>query len=124
MVQWIIFGLVQILVMITVYSHFRWRKKKDEGQTKRVVNRDDTRELYELRTMRTRSLNLPLSETVRPSSLTDIIGQEEGIKVLRAALCGANPQHVLIYGPPGVGKTCAARLILEEAKKRDSSPFN
>ena len=84
--QWIIFGLVQIVVMITVYSYFRWRKKKDEGQTKRVGNRDDTRELYELRTMRTRSLNLPLSETVRPSSLTDIIGQEEGIKVLRAAL--------------------------------------
>ena len=34
-----------------------------------------------------------------------------------------NPQHVIIYGPPGVGKTCAARLVLEEAKKNVRSPF-
>src|SRR5690606_34267147 len=30
---------------------------------------------------------------------------------------------VLIYGPPGVGKTAAARLVLEEAKKNPLSPF-
>ena len=53
----------------------------------------------------------------------DIVGQEAGIRALMAALCGPNPQHVLIYGPPGVGKTCAARLVLEEAKKRPDSPF-
>ena len=34
-----------------------------------------------------------------------------------AILCGKNPQHVIIYGPPGVGKTCAARLVLEAAKE-------
>jgi len=45
------------------------------------------------------------------------VGQSQGIKALRAALCGPNPQHVIIYGPPGVGKTAAARVILEEAKK-------
>ncbi len=39
------------------------------------------------------------------------------MKALKAALCGPNPQHVIIYGPPGVGKTAAARLVLEEAKK-------
>ena len=31
---------------------------------------------------------------------------------------------MLIYGPPGIGKTCAARLVLEEAKRRADSPFN
>ena len=39
------------------------------------------------------------------------------LKALRAALCGPNPQHVLIYGPPGVGKTAAARLVLVNATR-------
>ncbi len=42
---------------------------------------------------------------------------------MKAALCGPNPQQVLIYGPPGIGKTCAARLVLEEAKRNPQSPF-
>ncbi|MFY9113711.1 MAG: ATP-dependent protease LonB, partial [Dethiobacteria bacterium] len=33
------------------------------------------------------------------------------------------PQHVLLYGPPGVGKTAAARLVLEEARNNIDSPF-
>lgn len=56
-------------------------------------------------------VQVPLVERTRP------------IEALRAALCGANPQHVLIYGPPGVGKTAAARIILEEAKHNVLSPF-
>ena len=65
----------------------------------------------------------PLSSLTRPASLDDVIGQEEGIDMLRSALCHANPQHVIIYGPPGIGKTAAARLVLEEAKKNPLSPF-
>ena len=42
---------------------------------------------------------------------------------MRAALCGPNPQHLLIYGPPGVGKTAAARVVLEEAKQNPLSPL-
>ena len=30
---------------------------------------------------------------------------------------------MIIYGPPGVGKTAAARLVLEEAKRNPKSPF-
>ncbi|MBS3950262.1 MAG: ATP-dependent protease LonB, partial [Peptococcaceae bacterium] len=51
------------------------------------------------------------------------VGQADGVKTLRAALCGTNPQHVIIYGPPGVGKTAAARLVLEEARRTPGSPF-
>ena len=68
-------------------------------------------------------LTEPLSERTRPSKMTDLVGQEEGVRALTAALCGKNPQHVLIYGPPGVGKTCAARLALELAKKSKNTPF-
>jgi len=68
-------------------------------------------------------LTEPLSEKTRPSSFEEIIGQGDALKAMRAALCGPNPQHVILYGPPGVGKTAAARVILEEAKKQNLSPF-
>ena len=73
--------------------------------------------------MRDVHLTEPLTAKTRPASFADVIGQEEGIKALRAAMCGPNPQHVIIYGPPGVGKTTVARLILEEAKRMSGSPF-
>jgi Lon-like ATP-dependent protease len=73
--------------------------------------------------MREMNLTEPLSEKTRPASFGEVIGQERGIKALKAALCGPNPQHVIVYGPPGVGKTAAARLVLEEAKKNPISPF-
>ena len=73
--------------------------------------------------MRKIQLSEPLTARTRPECFDDVIGQEEGIKALRAAMCGPNPQHVIIYGPPGVGKTTAARLVLEEAKRMEGSPF-
>ena len=84
---------------------------------------DNIVEMDKLMAMEETKLTEPLAEQTRPRTLEEIIGQENGIKALRAALCGPNPQHILIYGPPGVGKTAAARLILEEAKKREGSPF-
>ncbi|WP_458397475.1 S16 family serine protease [Anaerotignum sp.] len=95
------------------------RKKGGEG----LKFEDNMMELDRLEMMREERLTEPLAEQTRPKKLEEIIGQEKAIKALRAALCGPNPQHILIYGPPGVGKTAAARLILEEAKKREDSPF-
>jgi Lon-like ATP-dependent protease len=96
-----------------------------KGQTshKMVIDRENKKELDNLKKMRSIALTEPLSEKSRPSSFSEIIGQERGIKALQAAICGANPQHVIIYGPPGVGKTAAARLVLEDAKNKTISPF-
>ncbi|MCI1881166.1 MAG: ATP-dependent protease LonB [Sporolactobacillus sp.] len=88
------------------------------------IDRESKKEVEQLARLRNRSLAAPLSERIRPKTLEEVIGQEEGILALRAALCGANPQHVIIYGPPGVGKTAAARLVLEEAKRNIHSSFN
>ncbi|PLT32368.1 ATP-dependent protease LonB [Bacillus sp. V5-8f] len=96
---------------------------KGQRTQKVTIDRESKKEMEQLRKMRAISLTEPLSEKVRPTAFTDIIGQEDGIKALKAALCGPNPQHVLIYGPPGVGKTAAARLVLEEAKRNAKSPF-
>ena len=70
---------------------------------------DNIVEMDKLMAMEETKLTEPLAEQTRPRTLEEIIGQENGIKALRAALCGPNPQHILIYGPPGVGKTAAAR---------------
>lgn len=100
-----------------------WHMLRTQQGGKVAVDRESRKEMEKLRKMRSISLTEPLSEKTRPNSLQEIIGQEEGLRALRAALCGPNPQHVIIYGPPGVGKTAAARAILEEAKKNPKSPF-
>lgn len=96
---------------------------KGQQSNKVVVEKESKKELEKLQKLRDIKLSKPLSELTRPSSFDEIIGQENGIKSLKAALCSPNPQHVIIYGPPGIGKTAAARLVLEAAKKTPKSPF-
>jgi ATP-dependent Lon protease len=96
---------------------------KGHSNNKVVIERENVKEMDKLNRMRSIQLTQPLTEKSRPTKFEEIIGQEDGIKALKAALCGPNPQHVIIYGPPGVGKTAAARLVLEEAKKVEKSPF-
>ena len=110
--------LVTVVVGIYFYTQLRQQKKSQPGG-----RRESGREYDRLQKMRQLRLTEPLAERVRPTTFQDIVGQEDGIKSLKAILCGKNPQHVLIYGPPGIGKTCAARLVLEAAKKSKDSPF-
>ena len=114
--------VVQLVFAIVIGLYF-WGMLKSQQGNKVSVERESRKELEKLQQMRKIALTTPLSEKTRPTNFEEIIGQKEGIKALRAALCGPNPQHVLIYGAPGVGKTAAARLILEEAKKNPLSPF-
>ncbi|MDN5326315.1 MAG: ATP-dependent Lon protease [Moorella sp. (in: firmicutes)] len=69
------------------------------------------------------SLSRTIMEALRPRRLEEIIGQEQAVQSILAKLASPYPQHMIIYGPPGVGKTTAARLALEEARKISSSPF-
>ncbi|MDN5276451.1 MAG: ATP-dependent Lon protease [Clostridiales bacterium] len=114
--------IIQLFFAIIIGLYFLNLLKSQQGN-KIAVEKESKKELEHLQRLREISLTEPLAEKTRPTSFEEIIGQEEGIKALRAALCGPNPQHVIIYGPPGVGKTCAARLVLEEAKKNPRSPF-
>jgi ATP-dependent Lon protease len=63
-------------------------------------------------------------DILRPANLNEIVGQKQAIKSLLAKLASPFPQHILLYGPPGVGKTTAARLVLEETKKIKGSAFS
>lgn len=114
--------LVQLFFAIVIGVYF-WNLLKSQQKGKSVMVRESEKEKSKLKEMRKIKLTEPLSSLSRPSSFQDVIGQEEGISILRSALCGPNPQHVIIYGPPGVGKTAAARLVLEEARENQISPF-
>lgn len=113
---------IQLFFGVVIGLYF-WNLLKSQRSQKVTIDRESKKEMDQLRKMRDIKLSEPLSERVRPMSFDDIVGQQDGIKSLKAALCGPNPQHVIIYGPPGVGKTAAARLVLEEAKKNLKSPF-
>lgn len=115
--------IVQAFFAVIIGLYF-WGLLRNQHTNKSAIDKESKKEMEKWRRMRSIRLSEPLAEKARPTSIEEIVGQKEGLMALRAALCGPNPQHVLIYGPPGVGKTAAARVILEEAKKMAHSPFN
>ncbi|WP_308634789.1 ATP-dependent protease LonB [Paenibacillus silvisoli] len=118
----LILMLIQVFFAIVIGLYF-WNLLRNQKTNRTAVDRESRKEMDKLRKLRSVSLTKPLSEKTRPQTINDIVGQKDGLRALKAAMCSANPQHVIIYGPPGVGKTAAARVVLEEAKKNPSSPF-
>lgn len=118
-----VIAVIQIIFVIVVGLYF-WNLLRSQHGNRVAVDRESKKEMEKIQHLRRISLAEPLAEKTRPQRFDEIIGQDEGLKALRAALCGPNPQHVLIYGPPGVGKTAAARLVLNEAKLNPLSPFS
>jgi putative ATPase len=62
----------------------------------------------------------PLAERVRPATLDDLLGQEhltgkDG--VLRKAIEAGNVPSMILWGPPGVGKTTIANIIANQVKR-------
>lgn len=115
-------AFVQLIVTVIVGIYFFARLKSESASEKQFKSeyKSEAEALNRLRHIR---LTEPMTEVVRPAKCDEILGQEDGIRALRAALWGKNPQHVIIYGPPGVGKTAAARIILDEVKKSPMTPF-
>jgi ATP-dependent Lon protease len=79
--------------------------------------------LEELEALSQRSLAASALQQLRPQSLREIVGQEAAVKALMSKISSPYPQHVILYGPPGVGKTTVARLALEAAKSRPHTPY-
>jgi len=115
-------GIINLFFAIVIGLYF-WTLLRSQRGNKVAVERESRKEMDRLQRLRSVSLTEPLSERTRPTHFAEIVGQDEGLRALRASLCGPNPQHVLLYGPPGIGKTAAARIVLEEAKHTPLSPF-
>ena len=93
------------------------KEEKSEETPHDKKKREELQELEEIH------LTQSVMELLRPQSLEEIVGQERAVKSLRSKLASPYPQHLILYGPPGVGKTTAARLVLEAVRGTELSPF-
>ncbi len=117
----LVFLVLGAVFILALFLSRRERPKKQKTTEYDVRHAD--KEISRLEKLRSIHLNVPLAEKTRPKDFSEMVGQEDGLLALEAALCGPNPQHVIVYGPPGVGKTAAARLALEKAKQSPGTPF-
>lgn len=71
--------------------------------------------------MFTTDFDLPLAERLRPQSLDEFFGQQHLLgkgKVLRRLIEGDRVCSMILWGPPGVGKTTLAKIIARQTKSK------
>lgn len=88
-----------------------------------LENASTLRKYANLERMNQIKLSKSILDVMRPQKQEEIVGQQNSVSTLISKIASPFPQHVILYGPPGVGKTTAARLALEIAKERKHTPF-
>ena len=69
------------------------------------------------------SVAINAGKAFRPTNKSDLIGQDRSFSAMLSCLCTPYPQHMILTGPTGVGKTTAARMALAAAISSRHSPF-
>ncbi|MGE5632705.1 MAG: Lon family ATP-dependent protease [Caulobacteraceae bacterium] len=88
-----------------------------------IENASTLKKYAELEKMKQVRLSKSILDIMRPQNEDEIIGQQNAVTALISKIASPFPQHVILYGPPGVGKTTAARLALDIAKRKKYTPF-
>lgn len=94
------------------------------NKQKGVENKKTRNKLDNLLKLDSKVTSKNIMSFLRPSNFNEVVGQERAVTSLISKLSSPYPQHIILYGPPGVGKTTAARLALEEVKKLSFTPFD
>ncbi len=123
--------------MLEIELKEKWKKTLIEKQSKYMdeirmgiikkrkgpENAKTLKKYAELEVLDSKRLSKSIQDVLRPHSFKEIVGQKRAIKAILSKIASPYPQHIILYGPPGVGKTTAARIALEEAKKLKYTPF-
>ena len=88
-----------------------------------IENASTLKKFAELEKMKYVKLSKSILDVLRPKKQNEIMGQQDAVDSLISKIASPFPQHVILYGPPGVGKTTAARIVLDIAKAKAFTPF-
>ena len=94
------------------------------NKQKGVENKKTLGKLNNLIELDSRVTSKNIMSFLRPQNFNQVIGQDRAVKSLISKLSSPYPQHIILYGPPGVGKTTAARLALDKVKEIPFTPFD
>ena len=94
--------------------------KKQKGKE----NSKTHAKLERLEKLDSKNINKNAMTLLRPENFEEVVGQGRAVGSLISKMASPYPQHIILYGPPGVGKTSAARLALQVAKELTVTPFD